>query len=119
MVKECELLHRAIVNKPEYWNSKTKRPTSVAFRDPNGVSLERNKGRCFELVKETLIKKITKELVGEARFLANVCTDVGCMVEPYPKNSEFHAHLWGDSSRALVTKDQAHAIIEDSEIIEH
>lgn len=58
MVKECELLHRAIVNKPEYWNSKTKRPTSVAFRDPNGVSLERNKVTTQPLAKIREFKHI-------------------------------------------------------------
>lgn len=112
-----EKLYRAIFP-PEvrqfYWK-KNGQISSAAFKDKNGLSVERGNYRDDKLVIEDMRKWFVGMIV---YWNVAVCRDVGAIVRYKPTTrSIFHTEIHSGENRVLLTASQARAIAKRVKVI--
>lgn len=120
MVSPDELLHRAIMPDPKFWDNKSNRVTSALFKDSLGVSVDRNAGRNDAQIKQSFLKKFkAKNLKGEARIMTMCCLCHSCRVKPDPTHNSHHALILGQDDSISLTGGQAKRLAKTCTIIEY
>jgi len=88
-----ENLFRAIKNFPNWWDEETNRPTSAAFKDSNGVSIDRQGERPIDEAKNTLLNRFDA-----LKAIVYISSRESISNDAYPHynpvdNNEFHSLL--------------------------
>jgi len=87
VVDNNENLFRAIKILPQLWDDEFNRPSSAAFKDSKGLSVDRNAERSFDEVI-TCLKKHFSNLKGVAYFTASSCKNIGLIILYCPTPDE-------------------------------
>lgn len=114
-----EKLFRKVLNHPNYWKKDTNRPSSAAFKDSKGVSVDRDGQRDKVTIIETM-----KENLGEDNMKAIIyveashCLNLEASVVADPvEGNEFHALIVDSSIKLDLTKSKARRLAENSSIV--
>ncbi|MFN3998814.1 hypothetical protein [Algoriphagus sp.] len=92
-IKDEELLYRAIKPFPNWWKEKENRPSSAAFKDSRGVSVDRDAGR----PESQIISRINSrfEIQAIVKVKASFCREIEANPLPrpiigIPEHAEIH-----------------------------
>lgn len=101
-----EILYRAIKPFPNWWKSEIKRPSSAAFKDSRGVSVDRDARRTSDVVVKELrnrfsVRAVVSISVAECREFNTY--PIG---KPLPNQPE-HAEIHRSESEIELTNSQA------------
>lgn len=106
-----EKLFRAIKRStPVLWDNEKNKPSSAAFKDSNGVSVDRDADRSNDQIKESFSLRFGGE--GNIRsviyVLASTCLnhDINVEASPLPDN-EFHAEIFRSADNRPLSNSQA------------
>ena len=104
-INEDEILYRAIKTFPNWWDFENNRPTSAAFKDSRGVSVDRQGAR-NETEVVTAFKKF--ELKAVVSITAEECRnfDTHPIYKPEPDNV-YHSEIHGSPTEIQLTSSQA------------
>lgn len=116
-IDDQEVLYRAIRPYPFLWNPQVNRPSTAAFKDPNGLSVDRDGGRpeC-EIIEEYQsrfdLRAIVSITAGECR-----------QIEVYPvaspsKYNPWHAELHDSENVKLINKSKQLKLARACKLVE-
>ena len=116
--KNGESLLRGISKNPDCWKNDADRPSSAAFKDSNGLSVNRtgenrkNYDESFELLKTTEIKGETFRAISEVSL--EFCVELGVYLKYSPlDNNIYHSEIHKSQTVALLTKSIARKLSEN------
>ena len=114
-INDDEILYRAIKPFPNWWDSENNRPTSAAFKDSRGVSVDRQ-GTRNEPEAITAFKKF--ELKAVVSITAKECRnfDTHPIYKPEPGN-EYHSEIHGSLTEIQLTASQAKKLSRNVKIV--
>jgi len=100
-----EFLYRKILNKPNFWKAEFNRHSSAAFKQSNGLSVDRNHTRkdsdIIEQLKNTNIKSIVK-------IKCETCISIPTFPIYKPEaDNIYHSEIHNSNSIILLTKKQS------------
>lgn len=87
-IDDEEQLFRCIKNIPNWWKSKFNRPSSAAFKDSKGVSVDRSGGRTNEAVVKEYKRKF--DLKAVVSVTAGRCRELNTYPVPKPTRKNSH-----------------------------
>ena len=106
--KKGETLLRGINKHPDFWKVNENRPSSVAFKDKNGVSVNRtgeNK-ECYEESLECLKNNIGERLRTVAELDADFCINLGLYLKYCPISENiYHSEIHMPDKSKTEVKD--------------
>jgi hypothetical protein len=115
IVNDTELLYRAITIYPHLWKNELNKPSSAAFKDSKGVSVDRDGQR-----DETEIIKILKDrfdLKAIVKLETAFCRNIGARVLAKPtKENIFHAEIH-DAEKISLSASKAKKLARECEIV--
>lgn len=116
---ECERLLRALKNIPEYWKADTGRPSSAAFKDSNGVSVDREGERVIEDAVDTLVAQRGRESVkGVVSVTVNDCKDVEALLKYAPlTDNQYHSEIHKDQQKTQLTRGQLKKLADRMQLL--
>lgn len=115
-IKDEELLYRAIKQFPNWWKAKENRPSSAAFKDSLGVSVDRdanrNESEIIGIIQSRFdLKAIVKVNAGFCRLI-----QTNLLPKPLHDNPE-HAEIHRSENLVELTDSQAKNLAKTCEII--
>lgn len=115
---EKEKLYRAVFPetlRPLFWK-KNGRVSSAAFKDKNGLSVERGNFRLDKDVIQDMKEYFTGSIIS---VTVGQCREVNAVVKYLPSaRSKYHSEIHSSSEKMLLTDRQA-KYLADISIIEH
>lgn len=115
-IKDEELLYRAIKPYPNWWKEKEKRPSSAAFKDSLGVSVDRDAKRDESEIIGAIEKRF--ELKAIVKVKTSYCREL--QTYPFPKpliDNPEHAEIHRSENVIELTDSQARNLAKTCEII--
>ena len=102
-----ERLYRKIWPLEQFWDSESQRPTSGAFKDQNGLSVDRQGQR----QNNDAINQLNSRLPGIGAIVSveyQQCTEIPVLVvyKPLPEN-EFHSQVHDSEDRIALSSSKA------------
>ena len=102
-----ERLYRKIRPLEQFWDSESQRPTSGAFKDRNGLSVDRQGQR----QNNDAISQLNSRLPGIGAIVSveyQQCTEIPVLVvyKPLPEN-EFHSEIHDSKDRIALASSKA------------
>ena len=115
-IHDSERLYRAIkVEVPNQWNANLNRPSSAAFKDSNGASVDRDGGRSIEQVIVNLQNRFNLRAI--ISVTAEECRNINTYPKAAPEpNNSFHALILRNSDQIQLTQSQAKKLRDRSRI---
>jgi hypothetical protein len=118
--KNGETLLRGIHIKPDFWNSEKNRPSSAAFKDSRGLSVNRtgeNK-KYYKESLECLKNNLGERLKAAAEINADFCLDLGLFLKYCPMSDNiYHSEIHKSENEPLLTKSTAKKLSEACKLI--
>jgi hypothetical protein len=115
-IEDGELLYRAIPNKPSHWKKELNRPSTALFKDPNGVSVDRDGNRAEASVVSFLWSRLPG--FGVCRLNAGHCRTVPTHPIPKPeKNNIHHGEIHDGPDKVLITASSKLRTLVNSAIL--
>ncbi|MCL2096337.1 MAG: hypothetical protein FWH10_05455 [Oscillospiraceae bacterium] len=116
-----ETLLRGVPNIPNFWDDELNRPTSAAFKDPRGLSVNRtdeNK-RCYD---ESLDQLKTSERVNRFKAIAEVsvefCRSLGLCLKYEPtEDNIYHSEIHKSEHERKLSKSEARKLATECLIV--
>lgn len=104
-----ETLFRGIVRNPNFWKNKTNLPSSAAFKDSKGVSVDRDGNRntdeCIRFLNSRL------DLRAVVSINAQDVIDLSLLLIPKEEeDNPYHAEIHQSEERIPLTSGQARAL---------
>ncbi len=115
-IKNEEALYRAIKPFPNWWKTDTNRPSSAAFKDSRGVSVDRDGGRLPSEIVRNFQNRFTIKAV--VSILAGECRSFGThpiSAPEIPTNPE-HAVIHCSPTEIELTSGQAKNLSKTAKI---
>ncbi|MCH7413207.1 hypothetical protein MM213_06920 [Belliella sp. R4-6] len=114
-ISDQEILYRAIKPYPNWWKAEINRPSSAAFKDSRGVSVDRDFARPPEQVIKELRNRFTLKSV--VSIGANVCREFETfpVSKPLPNQPE-HAEIHRSEHEIELTSGQARKLSKAAKI---
>jgi|WetSurMetagenome_2_1015567.scaffolds.fasta_scaffold52319_4 hypothetical protein len=107
VVDNNENLFRAIKILPQLWDDEFNRPSSAAFKDSKGLSVDRNAERSFDEVI-TCLKKHFSNLKGVAYFTASSCKNIDLIILYCPTPDDlYHCEIHQSDTCIPLSKASA------------
>jgi len=106
-INDSERLYKAIKKSiPGQWNEKLNQPTSAAFKDSQGVSVDRGGGRSHGKIIHSFKKRF--DLRAVISLTAQQCRDQGThpIAKPLSENP-YHAEIHHSPDKIMLTAGQA------------
>ncbi|MBU0764545.1 MAG: hypothetical protein KJ607_06905 [Bacteroidetes bacterium] len=105
-IEDYERLFRAIKPFPNLWKFDVNRPSSAAFKDSLGLSVDRKGTRTVERVIERFKKRF--EIMAVVSLTAKECREFQTcpIAKPEPDNPE-HAEIHGSLTEVALTSGKA------------
>ena len=102
-----ERLYRKIRPLEQFWDSESQRPTSGAFKDQNGLSVDRQ----GQWQNNDAINQLNSRLPGIGAIVSveyQQCTEIPVLVvyKPLPEN-EFHSQVHDSEDRIALSSSKA------------
>lgn len=115
---EDEDLFRAIPSNPNCWSSKHDRPSSAAFKDSQGLSVDRDGSRSDEVIIGAMEDRLGEER-GHVSVYSEFCkNDVEALVVPKPEeDNPYHAEIHRSEEKAQLTNGQARKLSRKARIV--
>jgi hypothetical protein len=114
-INDDELLYRAIIRIPYLWKNEDNRPSSAAFKDSKGVSVDRDGER-----EEAEIIRILKSKFGLkaiVKLQASYCRSIETKVVARPlEDNIFHAEIH-DLDKVTLSAAKAKKLAKACEIV--
>lgn len=111
-INDEEFLYRRIINKPNFWKEELNRHTSAAFKQSNGLSVDRSNFRpesdVIDVYKNLEIKAVVNIKCQDCR---EIPTNPKHM--PIPDNI-FHSEIHNSNSEVNLTSKQIKILSEKS-----
>ncbi|WP_143242267.1 hypothetical protein [Bhargavaea cecembensis] len=105
MLKDEEILYRAIGPAPFHWSTQANRPSSAAFYDKNGLSVDRKGNRDQEEIVELFSKRFKLKAV--VSISAHTCMGIEVHPAAAPSRSNrWHAELHDSPDEKLIQKSK-------------
>ena len=109
-----EKLYRAVLPKNEFWKTDGTL-SSAAFKDKNGVSVERGYYRPDEEVAEDMLQRLQGNIVS---ITVKNCNDVKALVLYKPSAvSEYHSEIHSSETKILLTDSQRKRLASCAKIL--
>jgi hypothetical protein len=107
-IENEEFLYRRILNIPNYWKPETNRHSSAAFKQSNGLSVDRSHTRedsdIIELLKNTNMKNIK----AIAKIKCETCISILTFPIYKPEaDNIYHSEIHNSNSIVLLTNKQS------------
>lgn len=124
-VGDDEVLYRAVVNKPDFWKVEYNRPSSAAFKDSHGTSVDREGGRTPIQILENFDNRGMEDR-GLVTVVANQCRTPECYAflipDPIPRSEQlaanpYHAVIYRDAECHVLTSKQARYLALNCNIV--
>jgi hypothetical protein len=116
-IEDNELLYRRIILNPNSW--KVDRPSSAAFKDSLGCSVDRDGGRQVAEIISLYNSKF--ELKAIVRVTAGYCRQIEAHPDyiPYPSNPDepYHSEIHDSPVRVQISDSKAKKLARNSEIV--
>ncbi|GMQ25301.1 hypothetical protein Aoki45_19830 [Algoriphagus sp. oki45] len=115
-IKDEELLYRAIKPYPNWWKEKENRPSSAAFKDSLGVSVDRDAERNELEIVGAIEERF--ELKAIVKVKTAYCREI--QTYPFPKplsDNPEHAEIHRTEGIVELTDSQARNLAKSSEIV--
>lgn len=117
VVDPSENLYRAIRTIPFLWDNESNRPSTAAFKDPKGLSVDRDGHRSDDEMITTF-KDRFGELKSVVRISASYCYEISAHVVANPsKNNKFHAEIHNTETEKKLSKSKQLKLSKNCEII--
>lgn len=114
-IEDNELLFRAIKPFPNWWKVEINRPSSAAFKDSNGVSVDRQGSRTLQTTIEAIKNRF--EIKAVVSITAQECRNTGANPMPKPtRTNPEHAEIHGGMGKIQLSSSQARAICKSVNI---
>ncbi|WP_144603642.1 hypothetical protein [Algoriphagus algorifonticola] len=115
-IKDEEILYRAVKSYSNWWKEKENRPSSAAFKDSRGVSVDRDFGKEESDIVRGLKKRFEVKAVVKIETL--FCRKIGAkpMPKPIPKIPE-HAEIHRSDTIIELTSSQARSLAKNCKIV--
>ncbi len=112
-INDQEILYRAI--HPNHWNDEEDRPTSAAFKDKQGVSVDRDGDRTGAQCLAFLLTG--RDNYGACSLKAGIVTTIGAFIKPaqLPENS-YHALILESEEKIHLSNSKARSLSKATEI---
>jgi len=112
-IYDQEILYRAI--HPNHWNHEEDRPTSAAFKDKQGVSVDRDGDRTGDQCLTFLLTN--RDNYGACSLKAGFVTSIGAFIKPaqLPENS-YHALILESEEKIHLSNSKARLLSKTAEI---
>ncbi|MBD3343048.1 MAG: hypothetical protein GF353_28380 [Candidatus Lokiarchaeota archaeon] len=114
-INDKEKLYRAI--HPIFWKNDLNKPSTAAFKDSKGVSVDRDGGREEKEVIAVFDKK--KPNYGLASITAKSCREIGTHPIPKPLDDNiYHAEIHDSEDKIRISMSKLKKIIDSIYIVE-
>ena len=116
-----ETLLRGIHKKPDFWDEEENRPSSAAFMDKKGVSVNRTgeTKKCYEKSLECLKNNLGERLRAVAELEVDFCVELGVYLKYCPeKDNIYHSEIHRSKSEILLTKSVARKLSKACKIVD-
>ena len=115
-IDDQELLYRGVIRKPNFWKSKENRPSSAAFKDSNGVSVDRDGSRESSEIILSFERRLCLRAV--VTITAEKCREFQThpVAVPQPENI-YHAEIHDSPNCVQISKRKARHIAESVVIV--
>ena len=118
--KNTESLLRGINKQPNFWDSEENRPTSAAFKDKKGVSVNRtgeNKQYYVQSL-ECLKNKLGERLRSSVELNVDFCIELGLHLKYCPLDDNiYHSEIHKSENEPSLTKSVSRKLSEICNII--
>ena len=115
-----ETLLRGIHKKPDFWNNEKDRPSSAAFKDSKGLSVNRTgeQKKYYKESAECLTNNFGERLRAIAEISVDFCESLELYLKYCPESANiFHSEIHKSKSEPLLTKSIAKKLAEESKIL--
>lgn len=116
-ITDSETLYKAIkITVPNQWDIIKNQPTSAAFKDSKGLSVDRDGGRKVEVIISIFRKRF--ELKAVISLTAKDCRDSNTIPIAKPiQDNPFHAEIHSSSEKRTLTSGQARALKKKATVV--
>jgi hypothetical protein len=115
-IKDEELLFRAIKPFPNWWKEKENRPSSAAFKDSMGVSVDRDAERENAEIIRAIEKRFDLKAIVKVKTFYCRQIQTYPFPKPLPDNAE-HAEIHRSDTVIELTDSQARNLAKSCEIV--
>ncbi|WP_295154748.1 hypothetical protein [uncultured Brachyspira sp.] len=114
-----EILYRKIHPKAIFWDDDNNRPSSAAYKDKNGLSVDRLGDREENEVINSFIKRFG---IDKVRSVVKVSVAICKELELYPiykpsLNNKYHAEIHDSENSVLISSSKAKKLAENVKIV--
>ena len=116
-IHDNEILYRAIPPTPNFWKD-TGKPSSAAFKDSKGTSVDREFHRTESRCCDFLLER--KAGYGVVSVVSKQCREFDTYpIGIYAINNPFHAEIHDSAHEVQIKSSKARRIAESVEVLRH